>query len=219
MLKIKFSINEFTIIFFEKIGKKINTEKLSAQPSLFNFSVAPFSILALFFFQIQCLFLLLFSSSQRLFLLLFSSPSASPFLLFVFLLFSFVFSASFFFSSRRVALFLSAQKYFFQPKTFFTSAQNPFSAQNVFASAQNTFSVQPKTFLLQPKILFQFSPKISPCLWFSASFFLFLFFLPFFSAFSHYVFPFFSPSVQLKTFFTCFMSLYLSKSSFSSNLK
>ena len=30
---------------------------------------------------------------------------------------------------------------------------------------------------------------------------------------------FFSPSVQLKTFFSCFMSLYLSKSSFSSNLK
>ena len=30
---------------------------------------------------------------------------------------------------------------------------------------------------------------------------------------------FFSPSVQFKTFFSCFMSLYLSKSSFSSNLK
>ena len=49
--------------------------------------------------------------------------------------------------------------------------------------------------------------------------FVFLFFLPFFSAFSHYVLPFFSPSVQLKTFFSCFMSLYLNKSSFSSYLK
>ena len=111
----------------------------------------------------------------------------------------------FFLFSSRVPFF-SAQKYFF-------------SAQNVFASAQNTFLVQPKTFLIQPKILFQFSPKISPCLWFSASCFLFLFFLPFFSAFSHYVLPFFIPSVQLKTFFSYFMFLYLSKSSFSSNLK
>ena len=111
----------------------------------------------------------------------------------------------FFLFSSRVPFF-SAQKYFF-------------SAQNVFASAQNTFLVQPKTFLIQPKILFQFSPKISPCLWFSASCFLFLFFLPFFSAFSHYVLPFFTPSVQLKTFFSYFMFLYLSKSSFSSNLK
>ena len=230
MLKIKLNLNEFTIIFSEKIGKKINAEKLSAQPSLFNFSAAPFSVPTLFFFQLQRFSLLLFSSGQCLFLLLFLFWSAllsflvlftqrPPFLLFVFLLYSLVFSASFFFSSRRVALFLSAQKYFFQPKTFFTSAQNPFSAQNVFASAQNTFSVQPKTFLLQPKILFQFNPKISPCLWFSASFFLFHFFLPFFSAFSHYVLPLFSPSVLLKTFFSCFMSLYLSKSSFSSNLK
>ena len=55
-----------------------------------------------------------------------------------------------------------------------------------------------------------FSPKISPCLWFSASFslflfsapFFFLFFLPFFSAFSHYVLPFFSLSVEPKTFFS-----------------
>ena len=50
MLKIKFNTNEFTIIFSEKIGKKINAEKLSAQPSLFNFNAAPFSIPALFFF-------------------------------------------------------------------------------------------------------------------------------------------------------------------------
>ena len=146
MLKIKFNINEFTIIFSEKIGKKINAEKLSAQPSLFNFSAAPFSVPALFFFQLQCLFLLLFSSSQRLFLLLFSSPNA-PLFFFLFLCFiplslkplsSFlldmlpffyqpknIFSSPkpFYFSPKRFCLnpkyfFNSAQKYYFQPKTF-----------------------------------------------------------------------------------------------------
>ena len=155
MLKIKSNTNKFTIIFSEKIWRKINAEKLSVQPSLFStlslfqpsfsfsFSAAHF----LFFF----FFFLMFPSQPPLFLLLFSS-SAPPFLLFVFLLYSFVFIASFFFSSRRVALFLSAQKYFFQPKTFFTSAQN------IFASAQNTFSVQPKNIIFSP-IRFCFSPR------------------------------------------------------------
>ena len=229
MLKIKFNINKFTIIFLEKIGKKINAEKLSAQPSLFNFSAAPFSVPTLFFFQLQRFSLLLFSSGQCLFLLLFlfwSAPLSSlvlftqcpPFLLSVFLLYSFVFSASFFFSSRRVALFYQPKNIFFSLKPFFSPKRFCLNPKYFFSSAQKYY-FQPKTFLLQPKILFQFSPKISPCFWFSTSFFLFLFFLPFFSAFSHYVLPFFSPSVQLKTFFNCFMSLYLSKSSFSSNLK
>ena len=128
MLKIIFNINEFTIIFSKKIGKKINVEKLSAQPSLFNFSIAPFSILALFFFQIQCLFLLLFSSSQRLFLLLFSSPSAPLFffLFFCFIPLSLAHLSSFlldvlpFFISPKI--FFSAQP-FFSPKYFFSSAQ------------------------------------------------------------------------------------------------
>ena len=56
------------------------------------------------------------------------------------------------------------------------------------------------SFLVQPKNV-TFSPK---------RFFLF---------FSLGCPLFFSPSVQLTTFFSCFMSLYLSKSSFSSNLK
>ena len=144
MLKIKFSINEFTIIFFEKIGKKINTEKLSAQPSLFNFSVAPFSILALFFFQIQCLFLLLFSSSQRLLLLLFSSPSAP--------LFFFLFFCFFPLSLVPLSSFLlDVLPFFYKPKNIFFSPK-PFLLQPKIL-------FQPKTFLPQPKIHFQFSPK------------------------------------------------------------
>ena len=169
MLKIKFNINKFTIIFFEKIGKKINAKKLSAQPSLFNFNAAPFSAPALFFFQFQCLFLLLFSSGQCLFLLSFSSPSA---LLFFFLFFYF-FPLSlaplssflldmlpFFYQSKNIFFspkhFLLQPKTFFQPKTFLPqpkilfqfSPKILFSAQNVFASAQDTFSVQPKNLSL-----------------------------------------------------------------------
>ena len=122
-----------------------------------------------------------------------------------FFFFSFLFSTTFLVS-------LDVLPYFFQPKTILSSAQN------VFFSAK-PFSVQPKN------IFFQFSPHYCFSFFFyllalfSAPPSLFLFFLPFFSAFSHYVMPLFSPSVQLKTFFSCFMSLYLSKSSFSSNLK
>ena len=139
MLKIKFNINEFTIIFFEKIGKKINVEKLSAQPFLFNFSATPFSVPALFFFQFQCLFLLLFSSGQRLFLLLFSSPSAP--------LFFFLFFCFFPLSLAPLSSFLlDVLPFFYQSKNIFFSPKH--------------FLLQPKTFLPQPKILFQFSPKI-----------------------------------------------------------
>ena len=108
----------------------------------------------------------------------------------------------------------------FQPKRFcFNSATLSscffcfilfWFSPKILHSAQNVFFFNPKYFFSSAqKSLFNFY----------ASFFLFLFFLPFFSAFSHFVLPFFSPSVQLKTFFSCFMSLYLSKSSFSSNLK
>ena len=139
MLKIKFNINEFTIIFSEKIGKKINAEKLSTQPSLFNFSAAPFSVPALFFFQLQCLFLLLFSSGQRLFLLLFSSPNAP---LFFFLFFCFIPLSL----APLSSFLLDVLPFFYQPKNIFFSPK--------------PFLLQPKTFLPQPKILFQFSPKI-----------------------------------------------------------
>ena len=126
-------------------GKKINTEKLSAQPSLFNFSAAPFSIPTLFFFQLQRLFLLLFSSGQHLFLLLFSSPSAP---LFFFLFFCFIPLSL----APLSSFLLDVLPFFYQPKNIFFSPK-PFLLQ------PKTF-FQPKTFLPQPKILFQFSPKI-----------------------------------------------------------
>ena len=126
MLKIKFNINEFTIIFSEKIGKKINAEKLSTQPSLFNFSAAPFSVPALFFFQLQCLFLLLFSSGQRLFLLLFSSPNAP---LFFFLFFCFIPLSL----EPLSSFLLDVLPFFYQPKRLFFSL-------NVFALVRPLFS-------------------------------------------------------------------------------
>ena len=72
---------------------------------------------------------------------------STPFVFCSMPLFFFLYSAPVSLFFRRVALYFSTQYTFF-------------SAQNVFASAQNLF--QSKTF---------FSPKISPCLWFSASFF------------------------------------------------
>ena len=125
MLKIKFNINEFTIIFSEKIGKKINAEKLSAQPSLFNFSATPFSVPALFFFQLQRFFLLLsllvsasffcfFSFGQHFFLLLFSSPSAP---LFFFLFFYFIPISL----PPLSSFLLDVLPFFYQPKNIFFS--------------------------------------------------------------------------------------------------
>ena len=125
MLKIKFNINEFTIIFSEKIGKKINAEKLSAQPSLFNFSATPFSVPALFFFQLQRFFLLLsllvsasffcfFSFGQHFFLLLFSSPSAP---LFFFLFFCFIPLSL----APLSSFLLDMLPFFYQPKNIFFS--------------------------------------------------------------------------------------------------
>ena len=212
MLKIKFNINEFTIIFSEKIGKKINAEKLSAQPSLFNFSAAPFSVPALFFFQLQRLFLLLFSSGQRLFLLLFSSPSAP---LFFFLFFCFIplsLAPLSSFLLDVLPFFYQPKNIFFSPKPFFSPKRFCLSPKYFFSSAQKYY-FQPKRFCFNPRYFFSSAQKSLPvCGLVPPSF-------CFFSAFSHYVLPFFSPSVQLKTFFNCFMSLYLSKSSFSSNLK
>ena len=103
----------------------------------------------------------------------------------------------------------------FQSKRFcFSSAtlsSSSFLLYSFLVQPKNiTFS--PKRFFLQPIILFQFSPKISIQL---QRLLLFVSFLPLATSYC----PFFSPSVQLKTFFSCFMSLYLSKSSFSSNLK
>ena len=97
MLKIKSNINEFTIIFSEKIGKKINAKKFSVQPSLFN---------TLFLFQPFAFFL---------------SALHHPFLfLFVFQPLTFA-SALLFFSFGSRVPFFSAQTFFnFSAQTFFS---------------------------------------------------------------------------------------------------
>ena len=121
MLKIKSNTNEFTIIFSEKIRRKINAEKLSVQPSLF---------------------LLLFSS-------LVSAPSTSSFLSvfwsvthFSFLLgvLPFIFQPKILFFSAQMFFSFSAQT-FYSPKTLFFSPKRScfspklFSIQPLFSSS------------------------------------------------------------------------------------
>ena len=97
MLKIKSNTNEFTIIFSEKIGKKINAEK--------------FSVPTLSFFLLQRLFLLFFSSGQRL------SFASALFFFSVLALPHFSPALTFFFSFG-FPLFFSPKNFFFQPKRF-----------------------------------------------------------------------------------------------------
>ena len=163
MLKIKSNTNEFTIIFSEKIGKKKNAQKIS-------FSLC--SVQHPFFFSPSFLRV---SASFPFFYFYFQRPSlflfnASPFCFFSSCL-------SFLFSSR-VALFSAQKHFFFSPKQFSVQPKNnslfspkPFSVQpKTFFSTQKQFSLQPKMFF-SPRYFF--SPKISPCLWFNASFFSF----------------------------------------------
>ena len=161
MLKIKFNIKKFTIIFSEKIGKKINAEKLSAQPSLFNFSVEPFSVPTLFFFQLQRLFLLLFSSGQHLFLLLFSSPSAP---LFFFLFFCFIplsLAPLSSFLLDVLPFFYQPKNIFFSPKPFFSPKRFCLSPKYFFSSAQKYY-FQPKRFCFNPRYFFSSAQKSLP---------------------------------------------------------
>ena len=152
MLKIKFNINKFTIIFLRRFEGKNENKRISFSlyqlqrlPS-FLFSLCsvqhlPFLLSFLFqpFFFFLFFFLVLFSvplfgEVQRLLFLLLSA-----FLLFLFFLpfFSFQFMC---------CPFFSAQKHFFQPKTILSSAQNlfQFSPKHFFSPKQ--FSLQPKTF-------------------------------------------------------------------------
>jgi len=64
MLKIKFNTNELTIIFFEKIGKKINAEKFSVSAVssfLLQHLFSPFSASAAVFFFFASAFFFAFS--------------------------------------------------------------------------------------------------------------------------------------------------------------
>ena len=139
MLKIKSNTNEFTIIFSEKIGKKINVEK--------------FSVLALSFFQLQRRIFLFFCFSLLCFVFCFSPLSFFSVSLFQCSFFLFCFSVSvplFLVFSIRVALYFQPNT-LFQPKNFFSprtfSAQNVFSVQPFYFSSVSTpllfFSVQP----------------------------------------------------------------------------
>ena len=139
MLKIKSNTNEFTIIFSEKIGKKINAEK--------------FSVPALSFFLLQRLFLLFFSSGQRLSFasaLFFFSVSALP---------HFSPALTFFFSFG-FPLFFSPKYFFFQPKRFSVfSAQTfllQFSHSSLLLFSALFFSGSALFFLFQ-RLLFFFS--------------------------------------------------------------
>ena len=115
-----------------------------------------------------------------------------------------------FFSLQRSLFFFC---FFFQPYLF---KVQPFTCCSL------TQPKKPKRFCFSSAtlsscffcfILFWFSPKMlrsaQKCYIQPKTFFFFSLGCPLF----------FSPSVQLKTFFSSFMSLYLSKSSFSSNLK
>ena len=212
MLKIKFNINEFTIIFLRRFDGKNERKRIFfsvfSASALFSFVLCSglflsfllfqpsslFLFSATFPFSVQCLFFFFFSVSALLFFCF--SVSAPLFLVFCFSLFlSFVqhhFSCFF----RRVALF-------FQPKTILSSAQKHF--------------FQAETFLLQPKTFFSSThTTVSASFLFVGSVFSASFSSFFFSAsFS------FSCQLPRPKIFSLDAShfFYLNKSLFSSNLE
>ena len=117
MLKIKFNINEFTIIFFsKKIGRKKNAQKISFSLPVQRLPSFLFSLCS-----VQRLPFLLFFLFQRFFFFLvsFSAPpfvSVQRLLLFLFFLplFSFQFTCCPFFQPKNI---------FFKPKTTLSSTQ------------------------------------------------------------------------------------------------
>ena len=119
MLKIKFNINEFTIIFSEEIRRKINAENISRLSPPSSASIFQFQHLCL---SVSALSVFCFSPSAPLFFFLFLSSSAPLF----FLPFLFWFSASFFLPSVHVLPFFQPKNIFFRPKQFSFSAQNLF---------------------------------------------------------------------------------------------
>ena len=202
---IQFSTPSSFLLLFFFFSFLVSALFCSSPLFLFSFSALLSASASLTFLCSSFLFLLVSAPLSYAFLF-WSAPFSSlvlftqrpPFLLFVFLLYSFVFSASFFFSSRCVALFYQPKIFFFSPKRFYLS---------------------PKRFCFSPRYFFSSAKKSLPICGSAPPSFCFfsscLSFLPLATTYC----PFFSPSIQLKTFFSCFMSLYLSKSSFSSNLK
>ena len=121
MLKIKSNTNEFTIIFSEKIGKKINAEK--------------FSVPALSFFLLQRLFLLFFSSGQRL------SFATTLFFFSVLALPHFSPALTFFFSFG-CPLFFSPKYFFFSPNVFQPKRFSVFQPKRFSVFSAQTFLLQ-----------------------------------------------------------------------------
>ena len=117
MLKIKFNINEFTIIFFsKKIGRKKNAQKISFSLPVQRLPSFLFSLCS-----VQRLPFLLFFLFQRFFFFLvsFSAPpfvSIQRLLLFLFFLpfFSFQFTCCPFFQPKNI--FFSPKQFSLQPK-------------------------------------------------------------------------------------------------------
>ena len=153
MLKIKSNTNEFTIIFSEKIGKKINAEK--------------FSIPALSFFLLQRLFLLFFSSGQRLsfastlfFFSVLALPHFSPALTFFFSFGCPLFFSPNIFQPKCFSVFQPKRFSVFQPKRFSVfSAQTfllQFSHSSLLLFSALFFSGSALFFLFQ-RLLFFFS--------------------------------------------------------------
>ena len=132
MLKIKSNSNEFTIIFSEKIGKKINAEK--------------FSVPALSFFQLQRRTFLPFSASVP-FLFFFLSGQRAV---------SFLFSPLSFFSSVSALFLVSVQRHFscFCSALFLVSVQRPFlflfSALSFFFCFNTLFFLSTSFLFVQP---------------------------------------------------------------------
>ena len=147
MLKIKFNINEFTKIFLRRFEGKNERKRISFNLYQFQRPLSCFSVS----FLLQPPFLL-----QHLF---FFSVSALFFLLQrpLFFLFLFLF--------RRFSFYFSIPFLFF---FFFFSSPHFFFSFDVLPFFQPKILFQPKTFF-NPRYFF--SPKISPRLWFSASFF------------------------------------------------
>ena len=139
MLKIKFNINKFTIIFLRRFEGKNEHKRISF--SLYQLQRLPSFLFSLY--SVQHLLFLLFFLVQPFFLFLFFSGSvfSAPFWRSLvppfpsFKCLSFVsFLPAFLFFSVHVLPF------FFSPKTFF--------------SAQNNSLFSPKPFSIQPKTLF-----------------------------------------------------------------
>ena len=161
MLKIKYNINKFTIIFSEKIWRKKWTQKNLLQPLLASVPLSCFSIsaplLLVFCFSASFFFSSLLVSASLLLQPSFSFQfRGSPF---CFSVPHFSPTLTFFFSFGCPLLF--SPKYFFSAQTFFNFSAQTFLLQFSHSSLLLFFLLY--SFLVQPSFLS-----------FNASFFSFL---------------------------------------------